>query len=147
MAQPDISLERKNTPRGQLFFPVTYLTPIRPSCMTTNHPTNTFQRHHSTVLLQDFAQLINIGRTHILFYRAVFNTELFLKYRETMGTFCSTSVNPVSQSLKAVLPELPIQVTNLHSDINGHQKTSMDFLRSKFLQINDNITTTLRITT
>ena len=34
-----------------------------------------------TVLLQDFSQLVNIGRTHILFYRAVFKTGLFLKYK------------------------------------------------------------------
>ena len=58
-----------------------------------------------------------------------------------MGTFCSTSVNPVSQSMKAVLPKLSTQVTNLHSDINGHQKTIMDFLCSNFHQINDNVVT------
>ena len=34
-----------------------------------------------TVLIQDFAQLINIGRTHILFYHEVFNTEFFLNYK------------------------------------------------------------------
>ena len=64
-----------------------------------------------------------------------------------MGTLCSTSVNTVYQSLKALPPELSNQVNNLHSDINVHQKTSMDFMRSKFHQIYDNVTTTLRITT
>ena len=59
-----------------------------------------------TVLLQYVAQLINIERTHILFDREVFKTGLFLNYRETMGTFCSTSLNPVSQSLKYLLTEL-----------------------------------------
>ena len=98
-------------------------------------------------MLQDVAQLINIGRTHILLYRSVFKTDLFLKYRETMGTFCITGVNPVSQSMKAVLTEHSIQVTNLNSDVNGHQNTSMDFLCSNFCQINDNVTNTLRITT
>ena len=34
-----------------------------------------------TVLLQDVAQLINIGFTHILFDCEVFKTELFLNYR------------------------------------------------------------------
>ena len=61
-------------------------------------------------------------RTNILFDHAVFKTDLLFKYRGTMGTFCSTSVSLVSQSLKAVLPELSSQV-------------------------NDNVTTTLRITT
>ena len=87
----------------------------------TNHPPNTFQKHLSTVLLQDVAQLINIGWTHILFDHAIFKTDLFLNYKETMGTFCSTSVTPVSQSLKAVLPELSSKVTNFPYDINGHQ--------------------------
>ena len=58
-----------------------------------------------------------------------------------MVTLCSTSVNPVYQSMKAVLTELSIQVTNLHSDINGHQNTSIDFLCSNFRQINDNVVT------
>ena len=54
-----------------------------------------------------------------------------------MGSFCSTSFNPVSQSLKADLPELSSQVNNLHDDIYGHQNTRMDFLCSNFVQIND----------
>ena len=93
------------------------------------------------VLLQDVSQLINIGRTHILFDLEVFKTELFLKYKETMGTFFSTSVNPVSWSLRAVLTGFSSQVTKLYSDINVHQKTSMDFLCSNFCQINDNVVT------
>ena len=60
---------------------------------------------------------------------------------ETLGTFWSTNVNPVSQSLKDILPELSIQLTNFHSDVNGHQNTSMDFLYSNFRQINDNVVT------
>ena len=58
-----------------------------------------------------------------------------------MVTLCSTSVNPVYQSTKAVLTELSIQVTNLYSDINGHQNTSIDFLCSNFHQINDTVVT------
>ena len=50
-----------------------------------------------SVLLQDVAQLINIGRTHILFDNEVFKTGLLLNYKENLGTFYSTSVNPVSQ--------------------------------------------------
>ena len=111
-----------------------------------NQPLNTLQRHLSAVLIQDVAQLVNIVWTHILFDHAFFKADLFLKYRETKGTFYSTSVNPVSQSLKSVLTELSIQVTNLHSIINGHQNTSMDFMHSKFRQINDNTTTILRKT-
>ena len=65
-----------------------------------------FHQDLSTLLLQDVVELINIGRTHDLLYHAVFKTNLFLKYKETMDTFCSTSVNPVYESLKAVLPEL-----------------------------------------
>ena len=107
---------------------------------------DTLQRHLSTVLLKDVAQLINIGRTPILFDHAVFKTDLFFKCKENMGTFCITSVNSVSHSMKAVLPELSSQATNLHYDINGHQNTSMDFLRSDSFQTNDNFTTTLRIT-
>ena len=34
-----------------------------------------------TIFLQDFTQLIHIGRNHILFDHAVFKTELFLKYK------------------------------------------------------------------
>ena len=34
-----------------------------------------------TVLLQDVAQLMNIGRTHILFDNEVFKTESFFNYR------------------------------------------------------------------
>ena len=59
-----------------------------------------------TLLLQDVAQLINIVHTHILFDDEVFKTELFLNYKETVSNFCSTSVNPVSRSLKDVLTEL-----------------------------------------
>ena len=91
--------------------------------------------------------MINIGRTHILFDHTVFKTELLFKYEETMGNFCSTSGNPVSQSLKAVLPQISSQVKNLHSDINGCKNTSMDFMRSNFCQINADVTTTLRINT
>ena len=50
-------------------------------------------------------------------------------------------MNPVSKSLNDILPELSSQVTNLHSDINSHQNTSMNFLFSKFHQINDNVVT------
>ena len=57
-----------------------------------------------TVLLQYFAQLINIGRTRILFDHEFFKNALLLNYKETIGTFYITSVNPVSQSLKVVLP-------------------------------------------
>ena len=115
--------------------------------MMTNYPPNMLQQHLTKVMLQDVAQLINIFRAHILFYHAFFNTDLFLKYKETMSTFCNTRLNPVSQSLKDVLPELSSQVTNLHSDINDNQNTSMYFLRSNFCQINDNVTTTFRINT
>ena len=100
-----------------------------------------FMDRGRTIMLQDVAQLIDIGRTHILFHHAVFKTGLLLKYKYTMGTFFSTSVNQVSHSLKYVLPELSIQVTNLHFDINGHQNTSMDFLFSNFRQINYNAVT------
>ena len=96
---------------------------------------------------QDVAQLIHIGGLKFLFYHAVFKTGLLLRCKKTVCTLCSTSVDPVSQSMKAVLTELSSQVTNLHSDINGNQKTSIDFLRSSFRQINDNVTTTLRIST
>ena len=116
------------------FFPLICPTHIRPSCLTTKHPPNALQGNLSTILLQDVTQLINIGQTHILFDHAVFKTDLFLKYRETTGTFCSTSVNPVSQSLKSVMLEISSQVTNLHSDINGHQNTSMYFLCSNFFK-------------
>ena len=51
----------------------------------------------TTGMIQDVSQLINIGRIHILFDRAVFKTDLLLKYKETMGTFIITSVNIVSQ--------------------------------------------------
>ena len=94
-----------------------------------------------TALPQDVTQLINIGRTQILFDHKVFKTELLLKYNETLDNFCSTSLNPVFQSLKYVLTELSTQVTNFHSDINGHQKTSMYILYSNFCQINYNIVT------
>ena len=94
-----------------------------------------------TLLLQDVVQLIDIGRIHILFDDEVFKTELFLNYKETVVNFCSTSVNTVSQSLKDVVPYLPSKLTNLHSDINGHQNTSMDFLCFNFFQINNNVVT------
>ena len=85
-------------------------------------------------MLQYFTQLINIGCTNISFYHEVFNTDLFLKYKENMGTLFITGVNPVSQSLKDVLREILIQITNLISDVNGYQKTSMDFLCSNFFK-------------
>ena len=85
-------------------------------------------------MLQNVAKLMNISRTHILFDHEVFKTELFLKYRETMSTLCSTSVNPVFQSLKAVLTELSSQLTNLQYDVNGHQKTSMCFCVLTFVK-------------
>ena len=94
-----------------------------------------------TVLIQDVEQLINIGRTHILFDHEVFKTDLFLEYKETMGTLFSTSVNPVYKSLKAFTPEISSQLTNFHSDNNGHQSTSMDFLCYNFRKINDNVVT------
>ena len=94
-----------------------------------------------TVLLQDVTQLINIGRTHILFDHEFFKTELFLNYKETLGTFCSISVNLLSQSLKDVLKELSIRLTNLQSGFNDHQNTIVDFLCSNFHQINDNAVT------
>ena len=100
-----------------------------------------------TVLLQDVAQLINISWTHILFDNEVFKTKLLLNYKKIMVTFCRISVNPVSKYLKDVLSEVSSQATNLHSDINRHQNTSMDFLHSNFFQINDNVTPTLIITT
>ena len=93
------------------------------------------------VLLQGVAQLINIGCTHILFDHDVFKTEWFLNYKETLGTLFSTSVNPVYLSLNSLLPELSIKLANLHSDVNGHQKTIIDFLCSNFRQINDIVIT------
>ena len=56
------------------------------------------------VLIQDVTQLINIVLALILFDHEVFKTELLLSYKENLGTFCSTILNPVSQSLKAVIP-------------------------------------------
>ena len=90
-----------------------------------------------TVLLQDVAQLINIGRTHNLFYHEFLKTGLFLNYKETLGNFCSKIVNPVSHSLEVSLTELSSQLTNLHSDVNVRQNTSMDYLSSNFCQMND----------
>ena len=100
-----------------------------------------------TVLLQDVAQLINISWTHILSDHEVFKTKLLLNYKEILVTFCRTSVNLVSNYLKAVLSEVSNQATNLHSDINCHQKASINFLCSTIFEINDNITTSPRITT
>ena len=48
-------------------------------------------------MLKDVAQLINIGLINILSDHECFKTELFLNQNETLGTFFSTSVNPVSQ--------------------------------------------------
>ena len=144
--QPDIYPDRKIPLLDSYSLPVTCLTHIRTSCLMMKHPPNTLQRYLSTVLLQDFAQLIIIGQTHISFDHAVFKTDSFLKYKETMVTFCSTSANPLSKLMKAILPELSSQVTSLHSDNNCHQKPCIYFLRSNFCQINDNFTTTLRIT-
>ena len=100
-----------------------------------------FMERGRTVMLQDVAQLISIGCTHILFYHEVFKTGLFLNYKETLGTFCSTSVNLVSQSLKALLSELSSLLNNLHYDFNVHQKKSMDFMCSNSCKINDNVVT------
>ena len=50
-------------------------------------------------------------------------------------------MNPVSQSMKDVMPELSSQLTKLNSDVNGHRNTSMDFLCYNFRQINDNVVT------
>ena len=127
------------------YFHVKCPTNIRPYSLKTTHPPNTFQQHLSTVLLQDVAQLINIFLTRILFDHAVFKTDLFLKDKETIGTLFSTSVNQLFQSLKAVMSELSSQVTNLQYGVNGSQGTSLDFLRSNFRQINDNVTTIIRI--
>ena len=80
----------------------------------------TLQLHLSTVMLQYFSQLINVVRTHILFDHAVFKADLLFNYKENMGTLCSTSMKALSQTLKDLLPELSIQVANLHSEINGH---------------------------
>ena len=41
--------------------------------------------------------------------------------------------------MKSVLPELSIQLTNFHSDVNGHQNTSLGFMCFNFHQINDNV--------
>ena len=93
------------------------------------------------VLIHDIEQLINIECTHILFYHEVLKTGLFLNYKETLRTLCSTSVNLVYQSLKALLSELSSQLHKLYYSVNGHQNTSMDFLCSNFCQINDNVVT------
>ena len=58
-----------------------------------------------------------------------------------MGTLLSTRVNPVSHSLKSVLTELSSQITNLHSDVNGRQKSSIYFLCSNFHKSNDIVVT------
>ena len=58
-----------------------------------------FMERDRTGIMQYFSQLINIGRTHILFDREVFKTELFLNYNKTLGTFFGISVNPVYQSM------------------------------------------------
>ena len=84
---------------------------------------------------------MNICHTHILFDCEVFKIELFLNYKETLGGFCRTNVNPVTQSLKSLLTELSIQLTNLHSDVDDHQNTSMDYLSFNFRQIDDNVVT------
>ena len=94
-----------------------------------------------TVPLQNVTQLINIGRINILFEHKVFKTELLLNCRENLGTFCSTSVNQVSQSMKAVLPKISSQLIKLNSDVNDQQNTRMGFLCSKFIKINDNVVT------
>ena len=61
-----ISPQTEKTPfLDRYSFSMTCSTHISPSCLTTNHPPNTLQRHLSTVLLQDFSQLMNIGCTHI----------------------------------------------------------------------------------
>ena len=115
------------------------------NALDASHPRPTdcillyFMNRGRAVLIQDVAQVNNICRTHILFYDEVFKTELFLNYKETLGTFWSKSVNPVSNSLNSVLPELSIQLTNLHSDVNGQQNTIMYVLCSNFRQINDNV--------
>ena len=46
---------------------------------------------------KDFAQLINIWQAQILFDYEFFKTDLLLKYKENMGTFCSTGLNKVSK--------------------------------------------------
>ena len=77
----------------------------------------------------------------MLFYHEVLKTGLFLNYKETLGTFCSTSVNLVSQSLKALLSELSSLLAYLYYNDNVHQKNSTGFLSSNFCQINDNVVT------
>ena len=127
-----------------------YVRTTRGKYLQTPHPFLEGAGKHSqlrtfsmvwTVLLQDVAQLINISWTHILFDHEVFKTKLLLNYKKIMVTFCRISVNPVSKYLKDALSEVSSQATNLHSDINRHQNTSMDFLHSNFPQIYDNVAT------
>ena len=116
-----------------------YLEDSGPSLAACNYLE--FMERVRTVMLQHVAQLINIGRTHILYDHEVFKTELFLNYRETMGNFFSSSMNPVFQALNVVLQKLSSQLTNLYSDVNGNQKSSIYFMSSNFRQINYNVGT------
>ena len=140
VTKPPEELQRKNVPfikRCKISLNTLDVSDPRPTTCALIE----FMDRFRTVLLQDVAQLINTDRTHILFDNEVFKTELLLNYKETLGNFCSTSVNTASQSLKDVITELSSQITNLKYDDNGHQNNSIDFLCSNFCQINDNAVT------
>ena len=67
---------------------------ISTNALDTSDPSSTacalldFMDRGKISLPKYVAQLINIVHSHVLFHHEVFKTELFLNYRETMGTFC-----------------------------------------------------------
>ena len=92
----------KNTPFGHLFLPCDMSNSYK-AFLSDEKPS---PEHISTTPINGTATRCRATdwywRTHILVYHVFFKTELFLKYKENMGNFCSTSVNPVSDSLEAV---------------------------------------------
>jgi len=92
------------------------------------------------VLLQDVAEMIIHGRTHVVFQCSVFQTEEFKRYTEDMSQHLLHVQNPEDQSLQSLLPGINERFNNLHADFSA----KFMYVQNKFDDASNKFTTQLQ---
>ena len=110
---------------------------------TVSHPTAmsflSLLKRLRIVLLQDAAEMIVIGRSHVIFTNGVFKSNDFLSFVEDMRHHLNHVRNPQDVQLETVLPGVNERFNSLHADLSGKfsmLQTSMTHIATNMVTAN-----------
>ena len=82
----------------------------------TAHAFLTFLKRLRTVILQDVANMMLLGRTHYIFNKPVFQCAMFQRFKSRMKVMLDRNVDPINAAMDVVLPTVCERLYGIRND-------------------------------